>query len=96
MGCHRYAERLFRFARSFPAWSSFCLISRTATYGPVRVVVWEGGAVRLLRIPTAEFKLLEIEYFFRQLAHSLPTLIGGYLQHDSRYEKLQIFLYSVK
>ena len=27
------------------------LISRTAVYGPVCTVVWEGGAVRLLPIP---------------------------------------------
>ncbi len=35
---------------SFP-WSCTCPICRTASYGPVCCVVWEGGAVRLLPIP---------------------------------------------
>ncbi len=34
----------------FP-WTRSCLISRTATYGPVRVVVWEGRPVRGVPIP---------------------------------------------
>jgi len=29
--------------------------ARTALYGPVRRVVWEGGAVRLLPIPIVDF-----------------------------------------
>jgi hypothetical protein len=31
--------------------SPACITSRTAVYGPVRTVVWEGGAVSLLPIP---------------------------------------------
>ena len=38
------------FGLVFP-WTRSCLISRTATYGPVRVVVWEGRPARGVPIP---------------------------------------------
>src|SRR5882724_12782115 len=47
----RSSQRLLRNARSaFTSWLTLSF-NRTALYGPVRRVVWEGGAARLLPIP---------------------------------------------
>src|SRR6266542_6004736 len=51
---HRIAESLLRLARPRNLGGPTCrLIHRTAVYGPVRTVVWEGrgGVVRLPPIP---------------------------------------------
>src|SRR6266700_2405899 len=51
---HRSSKRLLRLARACVCrGSSGTFIHRTAVYGPVRTVVWEGAAVRPTPIPIA-------------------------------------------
>ncbi len=48
------------------------LTSRTAGYGPVRPVVWEGVAVRLLPIPIGGFRSNPITTFFDTTGDGRP------------------------
>ena len=68
------AGTLFRIARSHHSLGLYRLISRTAVYGPVRTVVWEGGrceASSLSRFAT-NFLLNE-----RKNPHPQTRLVNG-------------------
>ena len=56
------------FGLVFP-WTRSCLISRTATYGPVRVVVWEGRPARGVPIPIGAFSACEVLPYIDDIKH---------------------------
>ena len=55
------------------------LISRTVVYGPVRTVVWEGGAARLLPIPICVLNIIIHAYYWNR------HLIYRVFAFNSRY-----------
>jgi hypothetical protein len=78
VGCVCGAGTLFRIARSNQSLDLYRLISRTAEYGPVRSVMWEGGRCeasslsRLARSVNGQTYLL-VQALKRRTTTSSPT-----------------------